>query len=109
MTKHTLEATKNVNELPSIEQTVRYIHAEAGFTKKSTGIRDIRRRNYLTWPLINIKTVTKISPESGKRQKGHMIGQIQGVCSTRTVEPPKTASTDKTNNQHEIRHDILTS
>ena len=36
-----------------------------------------------------------------------MIGQIQGIRSTKNVNPAKTASTDKTDNQHEKSHDIL--
>ena len=77
------------------------------FRKKSTWLKSIWRVNYLTWPLINIKNVTKFFPESEETQKGHMRGQRKFIHSTKTVELDKTESTNKTNNQHERRHDIL--
>ena len=62
MSKHsnTPEAINNFYELPSIDTTIRYIHAEADFPKKSTWIKAIRQVNCLTLPLINTKNVTKI-------------------------------------------------
>ena len=90
MTKHTPEAIKSMYEIPSIEPTIRYLHTAAGFPTKATWLKSIRRENYLTWPLINIKNVTKISPDFGETQKRHMRGQRHGLHSTRTFEPSKT-------------------
>ena len=69
MTKHTLESVNNVYELPSFERTITYIHAAAGFPTKSMWLKDDQRGNYLTWPLVNIKNVTKFFPESEKHKK----------------------------------------
>ena len=51
------EAIHNVYELLSIERTICYLHAEAGFPTKSTWIKIIRNSNYLTWPLITVTNV----------------------------------------------------
>ena len=53
------EAIHNVYNLPSIEHTIRYLHATAGFPTKSTRIKSIRNRNYLAWPLITVTNVHK--------------------------------------------------
>ena len=66
------EAIHNLYELPSIERTIRYLHAASGLPTKSTWIKIIRNRNYLTWPLIIVTNSHKHFPESEETQKGHM-------------------------------------
>ena len=66
------EEIHNVYKLPSIELTIRYLHAAAGFQTKSTCIKSICNRNCLTWPLITVTNVQKHFPESEETQKGHM-------------------------------------
>eukprot|EP00804_Cyclotella_cryptica_P013069 CCRYP_002366-RA/>CCRYP_002366-RA protein AED:0.66 eAED:0.66 QI:0/0/0/0.5/1/1/2/0/452 len=61
-TSNTPDTLANVYELPSIAQAVRYLHGAAGFPTKSTWLAAIRNGNYSTWPLINIKNVTKHFP-----------------------------------------------
>ena len=46
----------NVYDLPSIEPEIRYLHGAAGFPTKATWLKAIRNGNYLTWPLVNVKT-----------------------------------------------------
>eukprot|EP00804_Cyclotella_cryptica_P009653 CCRYP_011198-RA/>CCRYP_011198-RA protein AED:0.33 eAED:0.33 QI:0/0/0/1/1/1/2/0/430 len=75
----------NVYELPSIEQTIRYLHAAAGFPTKTTWMAAIRRGNYNTWPLVTIANVHKHFPQSEETQQGHMRSQRQGVRSTKTT------------------------
>ena len=79
----TVESIHNVYELPSIEQTIRYIHAEAVFPTKYTWIKSICNGNYLTCPLITVTNVHQHFPESEKTQKGHMQNQRQGLQSTK--------------------------
>ena len=83
---HRREYIHNVYELPSIEPTIRYLHAAAGFPVKATWLKAIRNGNYSTWPLINVKNVAKHFPESEETQFGHMQGQRQGVRSTRPAQ-----------------------
>jgi hypothetical protein len=53
----------NVYELPSIEQTIRYLHAAAGFPTKITWLAAIRLGNYNTWPLVTVSNVHKHFPQ----------------------------------------------
>ena len=53
----------NVYELPSIEQTIRYLHAAAGFPTKTTWLAAIRQGNYNTWPLVMVSNVHKHFPQ----------------------------------------------
>jgi hypothetical protein len=76
------EYIHNVYELPSIEPTVRYLHAAACFPSKSIWLKTVRRCNYSTWPLINVKNVTRYIPGLEETQMGHMQGQCQGIRST---------------------------
>ena len=66
------QAIHNVYELPSVEQTIRYLHAAAGFPTKATGLAAIRRHNYSSWPMVTVKAVHKFFPESEETQEGHM-------------------------------------
>jgi hypothetical protein len=66
------EQANNAYDLPSIKQTVRYLHAAAGFPVKDTWIKAIEAGNFNTWPTITPKTVQRYFPESDETQKGHM-------------------------------------
>jgi hypothetical protein len=73
------EYIHNVYELPSIEPTIRYLHATAGFPTKESWLRAIRQGNYNSWPLINVKNVACHFPKL--EETHHMHGQRQGVRS----------------------------
>jgi hypothetical protein len=90
---HSQEYLHNVYELSSIKPTIWYLHSMAGFPTKASWLKDIHKGNYLSWPLINVKNVTKYFPESKETQKGHMHGQRQGVQSTKVAEPTEDAPT----------------
>ena len=51
------EEVNNVYSLPSIPQSIRYLHAAAGFPVKESLIDAIKAGNYTTWPGINVKVV----------------------------------------------------
>ena len=73
----------NVYSLPSIPQTIRYLHAAAGFPTKDSWIKAIKNGNYKTWPGITAEAVNKHFPESVETQKGHTKKQRQNVRSTK--------------------------
>ena len=77
------ELAANVYSLPSIPQTIRYLHAAAGFPTKDSWIKAIQNGNYTTWPGITAEVVNKHFPESIETQKGHMKKQRQNVRSTK--------------------------
>ena len=77
------ERVNKVYDLPSINQTVRYLHAAAGFPTKESWLKAIKAGNFNTWPTITSSTVRRHFPESDETQQGHMKRQRQGVRSTR--------------------------
>jgi hypothetical protein len=77
------EIAASVYSLPSIPQTIRYLHAAAGFPTKDSWIKAINNGNYATWPGITAEVVSKHFPESVETQKGHMKKQRQNVRSTK--------------------------
>jgi hypothetical protein len=90
------ELAASVYGLPSIAQTVRYLHAAAGFPVKDTWIKAIKNGNYNTWPGITPEIVSKHFPESVETQKGHLKKQRQNVRSTRKVIAEPTANEELT-------------
>ena len=64
LSKQTEQAINNVYELPSIAETIRYLHACAGFPTKATWVKAIQNGNYATWPGLTIKAVNKHFPEA---------------------------------------------
>ena len=77
------EVAANVYSLPSMPQTIRYLHAAAGFPTKDSWIKAIKNGNYATWPGITAEAVNRHFPESIETQKGHMKKQRQNVRSTK--------------------------
>ena len=72
--------------LPSIGQTVRYLHTAAGFPTEKTWIKAIKAGYYNTWLTITPRVVRRHFTESDETQKEHMKRQCQGVRSTRVHE-----------------------
>ncbi len=65
----------NVYDLPSVNQTIKYLHAAAGYPVKDTWVKAINAGNYTTWPGLTAIAVRKHFPESDETQKGHMKHQ----------------------------------
>jgi hypothetical protein len=65
----------NVYNLPSISQSIKYLHAAAGYPVKDTWIKAITAGNYTTWPGLTAPAVQKHFPKSDETQKGHMKRQ----------------------------------
>jgi hypothetical protein len=85
------EEANNVYNLPSTKQSIRYLHASAGFPVESKWIKAIKEGNYVTWPELTAEAVHKHFPESDETQKGHMKQQCQNVRSAKV----KQNTTDK--------------
>jgi hypothetical protein len=56
------EVAANVYSLPSIPQTIQYLHAAAGFPMKDPWIKAMKLGNYLTWLGIMAKAISKHFP-----------------------------------------------
>ncbi len=72
-----------------ISQTVKYLHAAAGFPVKDTWTKAIKTGNFNIWPTITPSMVQQHFPESYKTQKGHMKKQCQRNRSTRMLAKTK--------------------
>jgi hypothetical protein len=62
----------SIYNLTSIGQTVKYLHAAAGYPTKEMWTKTIRVRNYNTWPTLTMTNICKHFPESNETQKGHI-------------------------------------
>jgi hypothetical protein len=51
------EEASNVYNLPSIAQTIKYLHVAAGYPVEDTWIKAINAGNYTTWPGITAAAV----------------------------------------------------
>ncbi len=65
------EEANNEYTLPSTKQSIRYLHAAAGFPVESECTKAIKAGNYVT-PELTAEAVHKHFPESDETQKGHM-------------------------------------
>ena len=77
------EAALNLFDLPSVERSIRYLHACLGFPTKATWLKAIRRGNFVGWPLVTVENVNAYFPECDETPKGHLNQQRQGVRSTK--------------------------
>jgi hypothetical protein len=60
---HVNDSAGNVYDLPSIEMTVKYLHASLGYPTKSTLLKAIKNGNLLTFPGLTVGAVQRHFPE----------------------------------------------
>ncbi len=81
-----------------MEQSIRYLHAAAGYPPEETWTDAINAGKYNTWPGLTATAVRRHFPELDETQKGHMKKQRQNVRSakikvennsTRESHPPE--------------------
>ena len=65
----TTEQAHHAYDLPSVGQTIRYLHGAARFPTEDTWIKAIKAGNYNTWPTITPETVRRHFPESDETQR----------------------------------------
>jgi len=83
LSKETEHALNNVYDLPSTAETIRYLHACAGFPTKTTWLKAIRAGNYATWPSLTVKAAAEQFPESDETQQGNRRNIKLGIRSTK--------------------------
>jgi hypothetical protein len=67
-----LQHANCVYNLPTTEQAIKWMHVVCGYPVKSTWIKAVKAGNFIGWPLLTEKNITKYYPESDKTHKGHM-------------------------------------
>lgn len=95
--KQVLRQANSVYDLPSIEEAVKWMHAVCGYPVKSTWLKAIRAGNFMGWPLLTERNVSKYYPETEETPKGHMSQTRKNVRSTKSaarrgLETPSTAT-----------------
>jgi hypothetical protein len=100
------EKVNNAYNIPSTKETIRYLHAAAGYPVQDTWVAAIKAGNNVTWPGINVKTVNQHFPESEETQKGHMKKQRQNVRSTRVKEAARSEENNPPPTAMKKEHDV---
>ena len=62
------------------------MHATCRYPVKSTWLKAIKAGNFIGWPVINERTVSKYYPETTETPKGHMNQTRKNVRSTKKHE-----------------------
>ena len=70
------EEVSNVYILPTIPQSIWYLHAAVGFPVKQTFLDTIKAGNFVTWPGLTTTVVRKHFPDSDETQQGHIKKMI---------------------------------
>ena len=84
----TTPAAHSAYDLPSIEYLVRYMHAAAGLTVKSTWHKEIKNGNFATCPGLTYSNAAKYFPHAVETIKGHMVQSSQEVRFTKKTNTP---------------------
>jgi hypothetical protein len=69
------EEAANLYSFPFMGQTIKYLHAMAGYPVEETWTKAIHAGNYNTWPGLTTATVRKQFLDSDETQKKHMKHQ----------------------------------
>ncbi|KAL7490093.1 hypothetical protein ACHAW6_016101 [Cyclotella cf. meneghiniana] len=91
--RQTLRQANSVYDLPSTEQAIKWMHAVCGYPVKTTWLKAIKAGNYIGWPLITFKNVSKYYPETIETPKGHLNQARKNVRSTKPKPFITTSST----------------
>ena len=85
--KQTTCEANNVYTLPAVKQSIRYLHAAAGYPTKETWIAAVKAGNFSSWPGLTEQAIKRHFPESNETQCGHLKKQRQHVRSTKQTHP----------------------
>jgi hypothetical protein len=88
-----------------MEQSIRYLHAAAGYPPEKTWTNVIKAGNYNTWPGLTATAVRCHFPELDKTQKGHVQKQRQKVRSTK-IKVENKSTREKPPTREKKMHDI---
>ena len=63
------EAIHHVYKILTIEPAVQYLHYDTGFPTKRMWLKAVWKLNYISWPLVNVKSVKNSSLSQKKLKK----------------------------------------
>ena len=82
------ESANNVYDLPSIEQSIHWMHASLGYPAAVTWLAACRHGNLIGFPFSDVKYIRKFYPETDETPAGHLNMQRQNVRSTKPKAQP---------------------
>jgi len=59
------------------------MHTVCGYPVKSTWLKAVKAGNFVGWPLLTEKNISKYYPDTQETQQGHMAQTQKNVCSTK--------------------------
>ena len=65
---------------------IKFLHAACGAPVPSTWIKTVKNNNFIIWPGITPKLITKHLAPSIATAKGHMKREFQGIQSTKVLQ-----------------------
>ncbi len=73
-----------------MEQAIKWMHAVCGYPVKLTWLKAIKAGNYIGWPMLTERNVSKYypDPETSETPKGHMNQTCKNVRSTKAKQTP---------------------
>jgi hypothetical protein len=83
-----LRQANSVYDLPSTEQTIKWMHAVCGYPVKLTWLKAIEAHNYIGWPMLTERSINKYYPETSETSKGHMNQTRKNIRSTKAKRTP---------------------
>ena len=106
--KRNLQQAHSVYNLPSTEESIKWMHAVCGYPVKSTWIKTIRAGIYIRWLMLTERNVARYYPETNETPKGHLNQSRENVRSTKPKRTPLEVPTTETLQGHKVC-DIYTS
>ncbi|EJK55033.1 hypothetical protein THAOC_25280 [Thalassiosira oceanica] len=78
----------SVYDLPSIEQSIHWMHASLGYPAAATWLAACRKGNLVGFPFADVKFIRKYYPETPETPAGHLNRQRQNIRSTKPQSQP---------------------
>ena len=78
----------SIYDLPSTEETIKWMHAVCGYPVKSIWIKSIKSGNYVGWTMLTERNVARYYPETNETPKGHLNQSRNIFWSTKLKRVP---------------------
>ena len=93
-TRRALKQANSINNFPSTEQAVKWMHAVCRYPVKLTWLKAIKAGNFVGWPILTESNLNKYYPDRNKTPKGHMNQTRKNVQSTKRAPLESFTSTE---------------
>lgn len=84
--------TNSVYNLPSTEQSIKWMHAVCGYPVISTWLKAIAAGNFIGWSLLTVQNIKKYYLEMTETPKGHLNQMQKNVWLKKIMETSNTTT-----------------